>query len=316
MTLLVSLLFALTLASELHAPASQTPNSPSPTPSTQAPPPAYKPSLPAPSSNDPPSGPSATVQAEPPPATYIIGPQDLLKITVFDEPDLNTNNQHRVDADGTINYPFVGRVAAAGLTVPQLQTKLTAQLADGYIKNPQVRVEVEQYKSQSIFVFGEVRTPNKISMTGSMSLLEALAAAGSPNSGASTEVTITRPRTPNAAGTPPVPGREPEGDKTVIDIRDTVAAQAFMLHDNDVVTVSKAQTIYVSGQVRNPGQIIWQRGMTLATAVTTAGGLSERGTYRGAYATRLVKGVPTEVKLDEQDKIIPDDQITIKPRLF
>ena len=315
MTLLVSLLLAVTLAPESQAPASQTPNSQSPTPSTQAPPPADKTGLPAPSPNAPPSGPSARVLVGPP-ATYIIGPQDLLRITVFDEPDLNTNNQHRVDADGTISYPFVGRIAAAGLTVPQLQTKLTVQLADGYIKNPQVRVEVEQYKSQSIFVFGEVRAPNKIPMMGTMSLLEALVAAGSPNSGASTEVTITRPRIPNAAGPPPVPGKEPEGDKTVIDIRDTVAAQAFMLHDNDVVTVSKAQTIYVSGQVRNPGQIIWQRGMTLATAVTTAGGLSERGTYRGAYTTRLVNGVPTEVKLEEQDKIIPDDQITIKPRLF
>ena len=316
MILLVSLLLALTLAPEPQAPASQTPNRQSSTASTPAPPPAYNPGLPTQTPSDAASGPSAAVQAGPPPATYVIGPQDLLKITVFDEPDLNTNNQHRVDADGTISYPFVGRVAAAGLTVTQFQNKLTAQLADGYIKNPQVRVEVEQYKSQSVFVFGEVRSPNKIPMMGTMSLLEALVAAGSPNSGASTEVTITRPRIPNAAGPPPVPGKEPEGDKTVIDIRDTLAAQAFMLHDNDVVTVPKAQTIYVSGQVRTPGQIIWQRGMTLATAVTTAGGLSERGTYRGAYATRLVNGVPTEVKLEEQDKIIPDDQITIKPRLF
>ena len=295
MTLLVALLLALAAA---------------PTPQTQAPQGGTSPP-------DPVVGVQPTIQIGPPPPTYLIGPQDLLRITVFDEPELNVNNQHRVETDGTITYPLIGRVSAACLTLLQFQNKLAAQLvADGYLKNPQIRVEVDQYKSQSIFVLGEVRSPNKIAMPGPISLLEALALVGSVTSQASTEVTITRQKTPQNAACLQTPGKEPEGEQLVVDIRDTLAAQAFMLRENDVVTVAKAQTIFVNGHVRNQGQIIWQRGMTLATAVTIAGGLSERGTYRGAYATRTVNGKPTEVKLEEQDKILPDDVITINPRRF
>ena len=294
MTLLVAFLLALGLAPAPQAPAPQTPNTSSVEPAAGVP----------------------TTQAGPPPPTYLIGPQDLLRITVFDEPELNVNNQHRVEADGTITYPLIGRVSAACLTLLQFQNKLAAQLVtDGYLKNPQIRVEVDQYKSQSIFVLGEVRTPNKIPMSGTMSLLEAIALAGSQTGQASTEVTITRQKAASA-GCAQTTGKEPEGEKIVIDVRDTLAAQAFMLREGDIVTVAKAQTIYVNGHVKNQGQIFWQRGMTLETAVTLAGGLSDRGTYRGAYATRQVNGKPTEVKLEEQDKILPDDQITINPRRF
>ena len=112
-------------------------------------------------------------------AKYMIGPQDLLKITVFDEPDLT--NSYRVDSDGFITFPYISRVAAGGLTLGELQDRIRTLLSAGFIRNPQVRVEIE-FKSQSVIVSGEVRQPGKITMTGTMTLLEALAAAGSPTS--------------------------------------------------------------------------------------------------------------------------------------
>ena len=123
---------------------------------------------------------------------YLIGPQDLLKITVLDEPDL-TNN-YRVDSDGFITFPYIGRVLAGGLNPGDLQDRIKNMLSPAYIKNPQVRVEIDQYKSQSVMVSGEVRQPGKIPMTGAMTVLEALAAAGSPTPAASSELTIARPR--------------------------------------------------------------------------------------------------------------------------
>ena len=114
--------------------------------------------------------------ATPVPAKYMIGPQDLLKITVFDEPDLT--NSYRVDGDGFITFPYISRVSAGGLTLGELQDRLRTMLAAGFIRNPQVRVEIGEFKSQSVLVSGEVRQPGKITMTGSMTLLEALAAAG------------------------------------------------------------------------------------------------------------------------------------------
>jgi polysaccharide biosynthesis/export protein len=255
-----------------------------------------------------PDAPNLTQAIAATPATYVIGPQDVLKVTVFDEPDLSQS--YRVDTEGMITFPLIGRVPAGGRTLREFQDKLRDQLANGYLRNPQVRVEIEQYKSQSVFVLGEVRTPGRISMMGNKTLLEALAEAGSPTSAASSEITITHPKKPGNEKT------SPDADKTVLDLRDLQAAQNYVLHDGDIVTVPKAQTFFIGGEVRTNGNFIYQRDMTLAQAVTLAGGLTERGSYRGAYAMRMVKGKSVKVDLDEQDPIKPDDTIRIGKRIF
>ena len=107
-----------------------------------------------------PSSPAAAVN----PNSYRIGLNDEVKITVFDEPDLSA--MYRVDADGSLSFPLIGRVQAAGTTLSELQRRITTMLSAGYIKNPQVRVEINQYKSQFVYVIGEVRAPGKIPMTG------------------------------------------------------------------------------------------------------------------------------------------------------
>ena len=215
--------------------------------------------------------------------------------------DESLNNVYTVDADGTIMLPYISRVAAAGLTQRQLQEKIRNALSPDIIKNPQVRVEIEKFKSQSVIVAGEVRSPMKVPMMGSKSLLEAITDAGYTTASAGTEVTIA-----HADGRPP----------TTIDMKDVLAAQAYMLHDQDVVTVPKAQLIYISGEVRNTGSYIWTRDMTLAQLVTLAGGLNDRGKCGGAQAIRLTNGVPKPVDLKEQDKVFPDDQIRIRKRIF
>ena len=92
--------------------------------------------------------------------------------------------------------------------------------------------------------------------------------------------------------------------------------QAFGLRDGDIITVSKAQTFYISGQVRNPGSYVLTPGITVQQALAVAGGLNERGTNRGIKAKRLVNGKRTEAKLKLEDKIKPDDTIIVGNRLF
>src|SRR5262249_7582908 len=185
-----------------------------------------KPSSPAtieaPLIEDPPASSPARLRTATP-ASYVIGLQDVVKITVFDEPDLS-GQSYRVDSDGMITFWLLGRVSAAGLTLRQFPEKLKEQLANGYNKNPQVSVDIEQYKSQGIYVFGEVRQPGRISMMGTKTLLEALAEAGSPTSQASTEVTITHALRPNGGGGAQTADSSVEGDKTVVDLRDLQAA--------------------------------------------------------------------------------------------
>jgi polysaccharide export outer membrane protein len=259
-----------------------------------SPPPLQTPELPA-----VPQSPTLIAPVVPVPETYVIGKQDQLKITVFEDESLN--NVYIVDADGTITLPYINRVPAAGFTQRQLQDKIRTALSPDIIKNPQVRVEIDKYKSQSVMVTGEVRSPMKVPMMGSKSLLEAITEAGYTTASAGTEINIV-----HADGRPP----------TAIDMKDVLAAQAYMLHDGDVVTVPKAQLVYISGEVRNTGSYVWTRDMTLAQLVTLAGGLSDRGKYGGAQAIRLIKGKPMPVDLKEQDKVLPDDQVRMKKRVF
>jgi polysaccharide export outer membrane protein len=248
------------------------------------------------------------------PARYTLGPQDQLKITVFDEPELS--NIYRVDSDGYITFPMLSRVAASGLTPSELQDRIRTMLASGYIRNPQVRVEVEGYKSQSVIVGGEVRAPGKIPMTGTMSLIEALAAAGSPTSSASSEVTVSRQKKgPNGVVTN-------ENDVEIIrvnlkEIQLGRAGRDIQLQDGDIVNVPKAQTLFLTGMIRNPGAIVYEPGMTVQQAIAIAGGLTDRGSDRRIKADRLLPdGKVVEVSLHLEDKVQPNDTIKIPAKIF
>ena len=91
---------------------------------------------------------------------YTIGVQDVITITVYDQADLT--GKFTVDADGSLTFPLVGRVKAAGLTLRGLEDELKKRLADGFIRNPQVTAAVETFRSQRIFVMGEVRAPGAV----------------------------------------------------------------------------------------------------------------------------------------------------------
>jgi polysaccharide export outer membrane protein len=254
-----------------------------------------------------------TVPVGPAPPSYVIGPQDSIRITVFDEPELS--GTYRVESDGMLMFPLVQRIAASGLTLREFQDRLTKRLAADFIKNPQVRAEIDQYKSQSVFVMGEVRTPMKVTMTGTMTLLEALAQAGSPTATASSIVTIIHPQKVNTTGAMPDPDLE-DGDKSVVNLSDLQAANAFVLRDGDIITVPKAETFYIAGNIRNPGSYVLQIGETLEQALAVAGGLTERGTSRGVKANRLVNGKLVEVTLKLADLVKPGDTINVPSRLF
>lgn len=260
--------------------------------------------------------------SQPPPAAsppvqqpnYQIGPQDELKITVFDAEGLT--NVYRVGDDGFISFPLLGRISVGGTTLSETQDKVRKMLMNGYIRDPQVRVDIQEYKSQSIFVSGEVRSPAEIRMTGGMTLLKALAQAGSPLSSASSELTIARQK---KSGTDPASPASPETTDVIrVNWRDlqTGRASDVALQDGDVIFVPKAQTFYIQGYVRNTGSYVLEPGMTVEQAIALAGGLNERGTNRGVKATRMVNGKSVEVSLNLSDKVQAGDVISVRQRLF
>lgn len=243
--------------------------------------------------------------------SYQIGAQDELKITVFDAEELT--GSYRVDGDGFISFPLLGRIAVGGATLGETQEKLRMMLSKDYIKNPQIRVDVAEYKSQSIIVSGEVRAPAEIRVTGAMTLLRALAQAGSPMSSASSELTIARQKK-GVSGTP-----SPENAEVIrINWRDlqTGKVNDVTLQDGDIIFVPKAQTFFIEGYVRNGGTFVLEPGLSVEQAIALAGGLTERGTNRGIKATRTLNGKTSEVELKLSDTVQAGDVIHIKQRLF
>ena len=134
----------------------------------------------------------------------------MLTITVWDSPDLS--GKFTVETDGSFTFPLIGRVKAGGLTLRQFEAELKKKLADGYFKNPQVSVAVESYRSQRIFIVGEVRNPGTYPLTGDMTLIEAIARAGSTTPAASPEAIVVRAPAGKQADGPTLPGQKAEAD--------------------------------------------------------------------------------------------------------
>jgi polysaccharide export outer membrane protein len=249
-----------------------------------------------------------------PGADYIIGPQDVLAIAVFDQPDLSS--RYTVESDGSFSFPLIGRVRAGGRTLRQFEADLRQQLADGFLRNPQVAVAVEHYRSQRVFVVGEVRQPGSYALTGDMLLIEVLARAGGMTSEAAGDVVVVRAA---AAGGPILPGHADGAAVIRVGVKALETGNLsgnVALKDGDTIFVPRAETIYVFGEVKSPGLYTIQRDMTVLQALALAGGATETAALNRIRIVRFVGGEKQEVKMQLNDRIQPGDTIVIPARYF
>jgi polysaccharide export outer membrane protein len=105
---------------------------------------------------------------------YRVDSGDRLRITVFDQRDLSTT--YNVDQAGYISFPLVGAVPARGRTLQELEGQIAAKLREGYLRDPDVSIEVDRYRS--IFVMGEVGQPGQYTYVPGMTIQNAIAVAG------------------------------------------------------------------------------------------------------------------------------------------
>jgi len=244
--------------------------------------------------------------------TYTVGPTDILKITVFNEPDLSITV--RIDDDGSIAYPLLGRLPVAGRTVRDIEEMVRKLLLDGYVRNPQVSVEVEQFRSRTIFIVGEVRNGGKYPLQGEMTLLEVLALAGSVTPEASSEISVLRPKTKTIAG-PSSPDDAVEILRANLEDMKTGKMSANIpLQDGDTIYVPAAERFYVSGLIRNPGSFKYVRGITVQQAIAVAGGLTDRGSDRGVKLRRVTGDKQKLIDVKLTDIILPGDTIIVRQR--
>jgi len=250
---------------------------------------------------------------------YLIGAQDVLTVTVWDSPDLS--GKYTVETDGSFTFPLIGRVKAGGLTLRQFEAELKKKLADGYFKNPQVSVAIESYRSQRIFIVGEVRSPGSYPLTGDMTLIEAIARAGSTTPAASLEAIVVRASAGKPADGPTLPGQKADSSETqrvnLRDLQSGALTENIALRDGDTIFVPRAESIYVFGQVKNPGAYALQSAdTTVLQALSLAGGVTDRGATTRIKIVRVAKGEKVEIKVKLTDLVLPGDTIIVPERYF
>ncbi|PYQ10238.1 MAG: hypothetical protein DMF83_00720 [Acidobacteria bacterium] len=290
----------------------------------------------APAATAPPAAASAAPVAPPPaapapapfpspsaslPPEYQIGPEDILKVTVYGHEDLTQTVV--VQSDGTFVFPLIGRVKGGDLSPKELERKITVLLSQGFIRNPQVTVIVQEYRSKTIFVVGEIMRPGTYPLSGSRTLVEALAKAGPTTANAGAEVVIVRPHgevqgpvLPNQVGEGPASAAAEVIRVSMPDIQAGDLTKNVLLRPNDTVFVPLAPKVFVSGEVRNPGAYPFAPGTTVRQAISLAGGLTEDGSSGRIRVVRTVAGKSREVKIKLEDAIQPGDTIVVKSKLF
>lgn len=120
---------------------------------------------------------------------FRVGAHTLLAISVYNEPDLS--REVMVASDGTMEYPYIGKISVRGLTAGQIERKLKTLLEKDYLVHPQVNVEIKKFGQ--IYVFGKVMNPGIVGLKGGMTALEAVAEAGGFGQGATRDfLTVVR----------------------------------------------------------------------------------------------------------------------------
>lgn len=137
------------------------------------------------------SGDLAVAHAPAQDSSLALGPRDVFEVRVFDEQELS--GKYQVDADGTINYPLVGRLRVEGLDAHQIESLLAERLSEKYLRNPQVSILIVDQPSKKIVILGQVTKPGTFSYALDMNIVEAITLAGGFTAMASkNDVTVTR----------------------------------------------------------------------------------------------------------------------------
>jgi polysaccharide export outer membrane protein len=250
---------------------------------------------------------------------YLIGPKDLLEITVIGFQDLN--KRYRVSEEGKITLPYLGDVDVQGLTRSELEKKLAKLLEEKYMQNPQVSVLIVEYQSRRVFLIGAVAKAGPYELLGRQTLLRMISVAGGLTPEAGSEIIVMR--------------QLPDGNKTAlhIPIDDLVlkgdASLDIPLQADDIINVpvDKPVTVFITGQVKNPGAVSMRRSSlpTLLRAIVQAGGFTDRASKGGVVIkrtdengkeTRIPVNVDDIMKGKKKDVAIQENDIIIVPEKF
>jgi polysaccharide export outer membrane protein len=234
----------------------------------------------------------------------VLTPQDSITIKVVNQPDMDTTT--RVETDGTISFPYVGRIRAAGLTEDQVARAIERQLAARQIvTEPHVLIETTSFGTQ-VSVQGQVGSPGTYTLDRPTNLTQLLSRAGGLRDSA-------------VGGTVTV--RRPGGGTQKFDSKDVQAGRgpgaALRVANNDEVFVDLAPFYYIYGYVGHPGEFPLLRPLTVQQAISIGGGLAVLGSeWRIRIKRKAGDGQAYEVPASLDDQVEAGDTIIVSERIF
>lgn len=242
------------------------------------------------------------------PVEYRLGPGDVVRITVYQNPDLTV--EARITEGGSLSFPLLGSVNLGGRTVGAAEQLIADGLRNGnFVRQPQVTVTVLQVRAHQASVIGQVNRPGRYALEqAEMRLSDLLAIAGGVAVGGSDLVVLTGTR----AG---------QSLRLEVDLPMLFAAggreQDPLVQNGDVIWVDRQPLIYIYGEVQRPGAMRLERDMTLMQALATGGGLTPRGTERGIRVHRKADdGKVRVLQPGMDDKLKDGDVVYVRESLF
>ena len=267
---------------------------------------------------------SASAQQPPPPAqtqpqaagqpvpdplratsTYVLGPNDQILIRSINVEEIN-DKPFRIDEDGQINLPLIGKIRAGGQSVQEFEADLIARLKV-YVLNPQVTITIVQFRTEPVFFVGAFARPGIYPLLGRRTLVEMLASIGGLQPNASRRIRLTRRR---ESGPIPLPNaiESEDGKVSVVEIsmgslsENVNPAEDIVLAPYDIIKVERAEMIYINGEVGRIGtfELGERESISVLQALTMAGGLGKEAAPEKARILRPVLNTSrrAEIPLD------------------
>jgi polysaccharide export outer membrane protein len=246
-----------------------------------------------------------TLSGQAQPSAYVLGPEDQLKISVLDVEEIGATPL-RIDLQGILNVPLIGRVQAGGLTVEQLETQLVSRLHK-YVKRPQITIGITEFRSQPVSVVGAVNKPGVHQLQGRKTLIEVLSLAEGLRNDAGNTIKLTRQKMWGAIPLPTAVASQGEGYSvaeiavnSIMEARNP--AENIQIMPNDVISVPRAALVYVVGNVRKSGGFVLgeKNGISALQALALAEGLDRGAAPKNAkiFRTPVENGERIEIAVD------------------
>lgn len=253
------------------------------------------------------SAPTLPQRPEAPPST--LGPEDKLRITVYEHDDLS--QEVTLASDGGFAFPLIGKVQASGMTVEQLEQYLKKELGKDYIVDPQLSVTMLESRNRIVYVLGAVRSPGVYPLKHNASMLELLTQAGDVTDEAAWYAWYV-PASATAESNGKARGTQIDLDK----LKSGAIGQSIRVRNGDTIHVPRGDFVYVTGEVQNPGRYPLKRNTTVDRAIILAGGFTRFASRKRIRVRRMVDGEQKEYRARSSDALQNEDVIIVPESLL